>query len=115
MASKKSSEYVRVEQPLFLRRKLLETAIESTEVLRFFESYKTIREEKVSKIKKLRTLMRRIKREISNLDKEMPESKIGEQQEKPEKVKSLPKKTKKVNSLDEELDKIKQKLSDLSI
>ena len=52
MASNKSSEYMRVEQPLFLRRKLLETAVDSTEILRFFENYKLIKEKKVSQIKK---------------------------------------------------------------
>jgi DNA-binding transcriptional regulator GbsR (MarR family) len=115
MESNKSSEYIRVEQPLFLRRKLLETAVDSTEILRFFENYKLIKEKKVSQIKKLKTLMRKIKREITKLNKEMPESKKDSLQKNKTKLKELPKQTKKVRSLDEELDRIKEKLSNLSI
>ena len=40
MVSDKDPEYVRVEQPTVLRRKVLETAIDSTTMLKFFENYK---------------------------------------------------------------------------
>ncbi len=116
MVSKKNSEYVRIEQPIFLRRKLLETAVESTEILRFFENYKSIRNKKVSQIKKLRTITRKIKREIFKLNKEMPESTVGEIKPlKKDKSNTKTKKTKRATTLDEELKRIKLKLSKLSI
>ena len=115
MASNKSSEYIKVDQPLFLRRKLLETAVDSTEILRFFENYKLIKEKKVFQINKLKTLMIKIKREIIKLNKELPESKKENIPKNKPNKKKQPEQTKKVKSLDEELVRIKEKLSNLSI
>ena len=116
MTSKKNPEYIRLEQPIPLRRKILETAIDSTEILRFFETYKSIKVEKISKIKKLRTLMGKIKREIHKLNKEIPESRIDSlKPKKSEKIKLPLKKKDKFTSLDEELGRIKEKLSKISI
>lgn len=118
MAAKDSSEYMKVDNPLVLRRKVLETAIDSTKFLRFFEDYKVIRDRKSNQIKKLRTLMRKIKREITAFNKLMPETKITEkleEEKKTKKIKGKPKKTKKARNLEEEISNIKSKLSNLGV
>ena len=118
MAAKGSSEYMKVDNPLVLRRKVLETAIDSTKFLRFFEDYKVIRDRKSDQIKKLRTLMRKIKREITAFNKLMPETKITEkleEEKKTKKIKGKPTKTKKARNLEEEISNIKSKLSNLGV
>ncbi len=120
MAAKGSSEYMKVDNPLVLRRKVLETAIDSTKSLRFFEDYKVVRDRKADQIKKLRTLMRKIKREITAFNKLMPETKITEKLEEKEerktkKIKGKPTKTKKARNLEEEISNIKSKLSNLGV
>ena len=120
MAAKGSSEYMRVDNPIVLRRKVLETAIDSTESLRFFENYKIIRDKKSNQIKKLRTIMRKVKREITAFNNLMPETKITEELEEKEEKKSRtkkgkPVKTKKARNLEEEISNIKYRLSNLGV
>ena len=66
MTTNKSSEYVKLENPLLVRRKILEAAIDSTNTLKFFEKYKLIKEKKVSEINSLKKLIRKIKGKLLN-------------------------------------------------
>ena len=116
MALKKNVEYVQIDQPVVIRRNILETAVESANSLKFFEDYKEIKSKKVSQIKKIRTLLRKINREMLAFEKLLPEVKEEKIEEPKGKLDGAKEeKTKKTEGLDAEIDKIKSKLSSLGI
>jgi|SRR3989338_2145295 len=108
--------YIKIGHPLALRRDVLKSALETTRLLREYETYKRLRKEKVDRIKALKLLMNDIKIDLGILqEKYLPplhENKIEE------KVKKMqPKKTPEVKSdlerLGLELKDIENKLREL--
>jgi len=64
--------YIRLENPLPLRRDILETAIDSAEILQDWENYKNLRVKKIEVYKKLVFVMQKIEKEVSILKKNLP-------------------------------------------
>jgi hypothetical protein len=118
-----SVTYVKVDQPHPLRRDILETAIESAELLKNWEGYQKLKEDKVETFKKLVEIMKKVEKEISSLKRNIPKmDDIDVEEEKPVK----PKKVEEVltessvkkeyrSDLDKEIDEIHSKLKNLKI
>jgi hypothetical protein len=116
-----SVTYVRVDGPIPTRKDILETAIDSAEILRDWESYKKHRATKLETYEKLVGVMRKIDREVNSLRRHLPKMKEVEDLEKPvikkeKKVEPTKVEKKKFNSeLDREIADIRGKLNNLRI
>ena len=84
MVKGEESVHVRIEQPVELRKEILNAAIEATTILRFYEHYKLIREQKDKKIQKLEKLLHSLKSDLRKLNRELP--KIKEPKKKKAKI-----------------------------
>jgi len=116
MASRSNvGEYVSLTQPISIRKTILETAIRCALILKYFENYKNIRKEKIEKINKIRTIMRRIIREINALNTILPKLKDGV--EPPTKIekKQIRKRTIKKEGIENDIEDIRRKLSELGV
>ena len=110
-------QYLNLEHPKVIRRGVLQTAIDSTYSLIHFEDYKLIRSKKITQIKKIKTIIRKIKRELNSLNKILSPLEEKIITDKKEFVKKPKKRsvTKRVNTLDEEIKDIKSKLKKIGI
>ncbi len=112
--------YVKIDNPHPLRKDILETAIESAELLKNWESYQKLKEEKVEVYKKLVETMKNIEKEITSLKRHIPRIDDIEEEKpvKPKKVEVVPKpivKKEPRSELDREIDEIHSKLRNLKI
>ncbi len=124
VANEDSTTFVRVENPLVLREEILHSAIDTTSILKSYERYGLLRDKKITLMKKVRTLMRKIEKEFKVIrEKQLPrveeiERDIelnGKKKKKTSKVHQI-KKTKVVRtSLDRDIDEIRKKLSELEV
>ncbi len=113
------SVYVRIDSALTLRREILETAIESTALLKRWESYKILREMKLAEIKELKKIMDNIEKEFREFKKHLPKVEIKEE-EKPREIQKEEKKEAVVkdsglSEIDSEIEELKARLSQLKI
>ncbi len=124
MAAKKVSKkeesitYVKVDQPDHLRKDILETAIESAELLKKWESYQKFKEEKAEIFKKLVVVMKKIGKETNSLKKHLPKSDDVKIKEKTTKKKTSTKISEKKEhkfELDEEINDIRSRLKKLEL
>ena len=114
MASKSNvGEYVGLNQPISIRKNILETAIKSALILKYFEYYKKIRKDKIEKINKIRTIMRRIIREVNALNIVLPAMK-GEV-ESPTEKKQIKKRVIRKEGIESDIEDIRKKLSELGV
>ena len=121
-AEKKDSLFVKIDDPLNLRKKALESSKEVIECLQNYEALKAIRKEKLKNIMKLKTNMNKVSSLISRLRSKLPKTTINiKEGSKPEVVvKEAPKPTIKpaanteIDKLQSDLDEIESKLNALS-
>lgn len=111
--------FVRVKNPVELRRSVLETTKDAIEILQRHEKFREIREEKKQRIAELRDDIKEICRLVNKLKSFMPKTKIRIHENKPiEKIdKKIPRKIKKVEFVEKpkitELDKLEVELRDI--
>jgi len=111
--------HIKLDSPVETRKDLLKTAIETTQLLQFYENFKKIRTEKRKEIRKLRTLSREIIKETKKFQEDLPQVKMPQPKkekivvtEKPEKIKKIkPEPVKKIPKLP--VSKIQQELKDI--
>jgi hypothetical protein len=139
--TKKDILHVRIEKPIDFRKKTLKSAIDATSLLKNYESYKILKEEKMKKIvelnstlKEIHHLMGELKNKNLPIVKEIEEeiqkeekrrakkisqfSKVKVQIKKPkdiEKPALIKRPDTEMSRLDKELEEIKLKLSRLEI
>lgn len=116
MASRSNvGEYVSLTQPISIRKNILETAIRCALILKYFENYKGIRKDKIEKINKIRTVMRRIIREVNALNMVLPAMKgEGESPTKTEK-KQIKRRVIRKEGIESDIEDIRKKLSELGV
>ena len=68
--------FVRVRDPVEVRRNILETLREIVEVLHRFEKFKQLRHEKIEKISHLRVLLRQSNRMLGDLRGKLPQTNL---------------------------------------
>ncbi len=119
--------YVKISGPNQLRKELLETAIGSAELLKQWESYHKLKEEKAVAFKNLNKVMKQIGKEVSLIKKYLPkkEDVSGLEKEKKEVEKTLKEKVEKIKKpeikkefgshIDKEIDDIQNRLKNLNI
>jgi len=83
---KEDAYFVGLEEPNELRRTILESTRDIVDVLKKFEEFKSVRDEKTKEIEKLRSDMRGISRLIVKLKAELPKTKLRMKLYKHEKV-----------------------------
>ena len=121
MAKKKKDEqevfYVGIREPREVRKDLLESLKEVLEVMRSYESIKSIRTKKVELFVKLKEIMRQIDLSMNKLKRELPETRLRAKTTQPVSKSApveRPKYGSEVERLERELDDIESKLSKLS-
>lgn len=126
--------FVGVKDPIEIRRSLLESSKEMVQLLQRYEKFKQVRAEKISNIERLKSDMKKLKQLVSQLKRALPKTdlrikataSVPEMVQKPvvvnttqkvEKSKSKPKvvvkKATEVERLEDELDMIERRLSNL--
>ena len=115
----KNAEYINIDQSNVARKRILETAVDTTQTLRFFEKYPKIKAKKVAQLNKIRTIIRKVMVEIKALELIMPEL-VEKPEIKPKKrtttkKTSKPMLTKRESDLDQEIKDIRAKLSKLGV
>lgn len=115
----KNAEYVNLNESNVYRRRILETAVDATQVLKFAENHSKLKSKKTAQITKLRTIMRKITKEVNALKAVLPEM-IEHPEIEPKKkatTRRTAKKvlTKKESELDQDIKEIKEKLSKLGV
>ena len=117
MAEEKGDVYfVGLEKPNELRRTLLESTRDVVDVMKRFERFKSVREQKIKEIERLKSDIREISKLISKLRAELPKTKLRvklpKREEVPEKKKVVKKEVKKPKKKEmTELDKLESELS----
>ncbi len=115
----KNAEYINIDQSNVFRKRILETTVDVTQTLRFFEKYPKIRSKKIAQINKIKTLMKKITKEVNALETILPgiveRSKEGPTKQTKGKRLAKPAISKRESDLDLEIKEIKSKLSKLGI
>lgn len=121
----KSFTYVRIENSLPTRKSILETAIDSAEILKSWENYTKIKDKKMRAFEKLNTLINKIEREVTSLKRHIPKTdyfnSLEEENRKEVKFSKAthgkPKIEKKTfrSELDKEIDSIRSRLDQLNV
>lgn len=122
--------FVRIKEPVEIKRNILETLKEIVEVLQRFEKFKQMRHEKLEKINKLRTLLRQANRMLGDLRGKLPQTNLRAAAPRESPVHKVHKKKKKpkaseqkepqkkeltqVEKLEAELSAIESKLKNLA-
>ncbi len=114
---KKESSHLRVklEEPRWIRKDILEGAMNSGQLLKSYKIYKSNREKKIDKMYNLRKVIKELKLEMGKLkNKDLP--KVVERKKI---LKPIPekedKRTEVVSELDRELEDLRDKLKNLDI
>ena len=68
--------FVRVKDPVEVRRNILETLKEIVEVLQRFEKFKQLRHEKIEKINRLRVLLRQANKMLGEMRGKLPQTNL---------------------------------------
>ncbi|MAG20246.1 hypothetical protein CL618_02330 [archaeon] len=117
--------HIKIDSPVETRKDLLKTAIETTQLLQFYENFKKIRAEKRKTIRQLRTISREIIKDVKNFKEDLPPVHIPKPKKeksikipvtvKPVKIKPKPIKVPKkpVSKIQKELKEIEAKLNSL--
>ena len=115
----RNAEYINIDQSNVVRKRVLETAVDATQTLRFFEKYPKLKSKKVAQMSKIRTVMKKIMGEVKALEQVLPELteklEIEPKKKAPKKKVSKPTLTKRESDLDQEIKEIKAKLSNLGV
>ena len=114
-----NSAYVKVDSPLSIRREILESAIESAELLKSWESYQSYKYKKLEVVGKVVSIMRRIEKEVTALKKRLPVVDVPElEEEKLKPVKVTKRKVEKVvdnrPQIDKEIDSLQERINKLN-
>jgi len=110
--------YVEIEEPIQLRRILLESSKDTIRLLKHNEEFKKLRIEKIKHISIIKNLIEEIKDLFVILKNELPATTLIEEEKVRKEKKHLIKKTKKIEKqeikkLEEELSEIEKKLQSL--
>lgn len=116
-----SQIHVRIDEPIKLRRILLESAIEAAESLKIYERFKAIRREKKRQEKELKAIIKELKIANEVLIKNLPLTDYGSKPKRivtPKEIKEIkepikPRVVKHKSKLEMDLDSIREKLSKL--
>lgn len=116
MKTDNSQLHVRIDEPIKIRRNILESAIEAAEALKIYERFKAIRKEKVRQEKELKGIIKELAVAMDNLEKSLPSAPHEEKPKmysiKPEvKEKPIKPRLEQKTKLEIDLDEIKEKLS----
>lgn len=95
--------FVGVEDPIELRRSILESSKEIVQYLQRFERFKKVRSEKASEIVKLRIQTKEINKLVRQLKLLLPKTKLRRKVPKPEE----PKEIKRTPIMEEEIEPVK--------
>ena len=68
--------FVRVKEPIEVRRNILETLKEIVEVLQRFEKFRQLRHEKIEKISHLRVLLRQTNKMLGEMRSRLPQTNL---------------------------------------
>lgn len=114
-----NSAYVKVDSPLSIRREILESAIESAELLKSWESYQSYKYKKLEVVGKVVSIMRRIEKEVTALKKRLPVVDVPElEEEKLKPVKVIKRNVEKVvdnrPQIDKEIDGLQERINRLN-
>ena len=114
-----NSAYVKVDSPLSIRREILESAIESAELLKSWESYQSYKYKKLEVVGKVVNIMRRIEKEVIALKKRLPVVDVPElEEEKLKPVKVIKRNVEKVvdnrPQIDKEIDSLQERINKLN-
>ena len=114
-----NSAYVKVDSPLSIRREILESAIESAELLKSWESYQSYKYKKLEVVGKVVNIMRRIEKEVTALKKRLPVVDVPElEEEKLKPVKVIKRNVEKVvdnrPQIDKEIDGLQERINRLN-
>ncbi len=121
---KEETTFVRVEAPLILREEILHSAIDATNILKSYEKYGLLRDKKITLMKRIRTLMKKIEKEFKLIrEKQLPqieeiEKSIemnGKKEIKKKKIHQIKKTPIEKTALDKEIEEIRAKLNSLRI
>ncbi len=113
--------HVRIAKPITYRKKILESAIDTTRLLQKFEYFKAVRDKKEFYKKQLKTTINEINNLINDLEiKELPETKsIKEKSTIKDKIQGISsikeKPSSAMDKLDKDLMSIQDKLKNLEI
>lgn len=120
--------YVKIDSALTTRKQILLSAIDVTELMKRYETYKILRELKMREMKKLEILTKRIRTEINAYLRNMPRIKEVIEEERKElkmlhqmeveRAKGKPvvvEHKDELTGIDKELEEIKRKLDEISI
>lgn len=106
--------FAEVREPFDVRRNLLESLKDIVENLKRFEQFKTVREEKIENIIKLRTTIKEINKLASNLKASFPQTDLRAIKiEKKKAIKMPTRKKKKAKARKEEKIETEKPLSEL--
>ena len=107
--------YVGIKEPIEVRRLLLECSKQILQSLQDYENLSEIREEKIKKMIQLRNIIKEIYSLNSELNRALPKAQLrASQEEKPELEKTpIVDRKKELDSFEEELKKIEEKLNSL--
>ena len=118
--------FVKLKNPVELRRGVLETARDVIELLQRYEKFKNIKEERTQRTNELATTIREINKLFNKMKSKLPKTQIrieGEQEKVPEKVEKQPIAKKRARSIKvqaapmlrplTELDKLEAELKDI--
>ncbi|MBI2109595.1 hypothetical protein HYT58_00280 [Candidatus Woesearchaeota archaeon] len=115
--------HVRLETPVHIRREILESAIETAEILKSMDRVMQFQQQKLRYWERLRTSINKIRTTNNQLFTSMPQISLPKPKKSPEikilkpseLIKPKPQKEKKENPLSKELDDIRRKLENLKI
>jgi hypothetical protein len=114
--------YVGMDNPVEIRKNILESSRDMIHALQSYEKLKLIRAEKDRNMQMLNAMLKEIRMIIADLQDEMPRTRIAPQHveapalqdEKPKKIRKIPKTPSELEKLESALDDIENKLSKLA-
>jgi len=119
MADEDRTFYVGINNPGDLRKELLESSKSAIGILRNYDSINDIRREKIEKIVELKKVFSELKRLSTVLKSKLPSDKIKsikkEKSVKTKVIQKKPKKTAKIQQLEDELGEIEERLNKMTV
>ena len=107
--------YVGIKEPIQLRRLLLECSKEILQSLQDYEKIQAIREEKIQNIMQLKTLIKEIYNLNSQLGRILPKAQLRASEEPKQIIPSEHRRRQELDTFQNQLDAIEQKLDSLGI
>jgi len=107
--------YVRIKDPVELRRMLLECSKQILQSLQDYETLQRIREEKIKQIIQLRHIVKEIYNLNAQLNKVLPKAQLRASKKEKKVVPSVKTRKEELDSFQKDLDAIEEKLKGLGV